>query len=241
VLEVVHGVELVSPDGERLDLHGHLFQGSLHRALDDRRRSRTEQLDLPDAPLRVLDPTDQLLHVLVHGVESDPPAPRWLADALLILRKRGDAIDWPRLIADAAAESRALAVARALAQLDATLDRANVPVPPGVVRQLLAVSASRGARFEHRVAAGPRLFAVGYLVQRLVDYRRWRRADPTRRTRFLGYLRLNWGLESLRDVPRQVARRGLRALAHDVARVAGRVRPAAKADQHAPGGASSGA
>lgn len=237
VLEVVHGVELVSAQDERLDLHGHLLQGSLHTALDDRRRARAIELALADGPLRTLEPTDQLLHVLVHGVESDPPAPRWLADALMILRACGDSIDWPRLLDDAEAESRLLAVAVALDQLRSAFGTANVALPAQAAQRLAGRRWSRGARFEQRVAAGPRLFAVGYLVQRLVDYRRWRRADTQRRTGFAGYLRLNWGLASLRQLPPQIIRRGLRTLAGDLARLAGRLRAAAPgaADQRTPG------
>lgn len=226
VLQVVHGVELVSPGGEHLDLHGHLFQGSLLGELDARRRARAATLALPDGPLSVLEPTDQLLHVLVHGVESDPPAPRWLADALLLVRGQAPSIDWPRLVDDAAAESRGVALAGALRELVDVFGAEHVPVADPTLARLRARRWSLAERLEHRVAAGPRIFGVGYLVQRLVDHRRWRRADARRETGFLGYLRLNWGLASARDVPGQAIRRGLRALTQDIRRAARR-QPAA--------------
>jgi hypothetical protein len=225
VLEFVHGVELVSPAGERLDLHGHLFQGSLNELVDAQRRARAEQLTLGDGPLRVLDATDQLLHVLVHGVESDPPAPRWLADALVMLRRRGADIEWPRLLADAAAESRSLAVARATAELRAVFGATNVPIPATVAAALSNRRWSRRARFEDRIAGGPRIFGVGFLLQRVVDYGRWRHGaagNPARRAGFAHYLRLNWGLDSLGQLPAQVLRRGWRTMKADMARLKGR-------------------
>ena len=86
---------------------------------------------------------------------------------------------------------------------------------------------SAAARFEQRIAAGPRLFAIGYLVQRVVDYRRWKRADGARARAgvgFAGYLRLNWGLLSLRDLPAQIVRRGWRSTTADIARLTGRLK-----------------
>jgi hypothetical protein len=148
-----------------------------------------------------------------------------LADALMILRRRGAEIDWPRLLVDAAAESRLLAVSDALGQLRSVFGGDNVPVPAQVVAHLSDRAWTRRERFEHRVAAGPRLFGVGYLVQRIVDYRRWRRSgrgSPARQAGFAGYLRLNWGLASLRQVPAQVIRRGWRTARDDVERLLGR-------------------
>ncbi len=229
VLEVVHGIELVSDSGERLDLHGHLLQGSLNEAVDARRCARAETLALADGPLRVLDATDQLLHVMVHGVELDPPAPRWLADALTIMRRRGADLDWPRLLADAAAESRTLAVARALTRLRDVFGTENVPVPAPVVAALANRRWSRRARFEERIASGPRVFGVGYLLQRVVDYERWRHSaagNPSRRVGFTEYLRLNWGLTSGADLPGQVLSRGWRTVTRDVSRLGARARAA---------------
>jgi len=247
VLEVVHGVELISAEGERLDLHGHLFQGSLNAVVDRSRRDRAETQTLADGPMRVLDATDQLLHVMVHGVESDPPAPRWLADALMIMRRRGADIDWPRLLADAAAESRSLAVGRAVAELRDTFGAEHVPVPEAVVAALAGHRWSRRARFEDRIAAGPRVFAVGYLFQRVVDYERWRHSaagSPERHIGFPSYLRLNWGLASNSQLPGQVLRRGWRTASADLSLLAGRAPEAhagtaAKEERRA--GASSGA
>jgi hypothetical protein len=223
VLQVVHGVEM-QRDDDRLDLHGHLFQGSLHTALDQQRWARSELLELPDGPLRVLDPTDQLLHVLVHGVESDPPAPRWLADAMMIMRRDGERIDWGRIAADAQHEGRRLAFARAVDELINVFGAQRVSLPSGSADDLPKRRWTHAERFEHRIAAGPRLPVLGFLVQRIVDWRRWRRADRSRKAGLVGYLRLNWGLASLREMPAQVLRRGLRTLRRDTGALFARLR-----------------
>jgi hypothetical protein len=234
VQRVVHATEFQNSAGERLDIHGHLFQGSLHSEMDRRRWERSRQVAGPDGPLRVLDPTDQLLHVLVHGAESDPPALRWLADSTMVLRRDGDAIDWERLLDEARAEGRELAVTRALAELQRQLEPG---IPPAVLHRLGRRRFSLAERLEHRIAAGPRVFTVGYLLQRYVDYRRWRRTgDPARgRTGFAGYLRFNWDLDAAGQLPAQVVRRGVRTLGSDVSRLLAQVRPA----RH-PGDGSSG-
>ena len=218
VLRTVHAVELLSTGSANLDLHAHLLQGSLDARLDARRRARAMTLTLADGPLTVLEPTDQLLHVLVHGVESDPPAPRWLADALVVMRRRSE-IDWLRLMADAAAESRSLAVAQALDELVEVFGRDGVPVPDAV---LIAQRRHRrpplDVRFEHHIASGPRVPLIGYALRRMVDYRRWRRsraASAEPRVGFDTYLALNWGVRARRELLAQATRRAMRTVLAD--------------------------
>ena len=218
VLRTVHAVELLSAGGDKLDLHAHLLQGSLDARQDARRRARAMTLTLADGRLTVLEPTDQLLHVLVHGVESDPPAPRWLADALVVMRRRPD-IDWRRLRADAAAESRSLAVAQALDELVEVFGRDGVPVPDAVLNAYRRRRRpSLDVRFEHHVASGPRVPVIGYVLRRMVDYRRWRRsraASAERRVGFDTYLALNWGVRARRELLAQATRRAMRTVLAD--------------------------
>lgn len=218
VLRTVHAVELRSRDGDNLDVHAHLLQGSLNDRLDRERRARARRIDLADGPLTALEPTDQLLHILVHGVESDPPAPRWLADALVVMRREAD-IDWRRLVADGAAESRSMAVAQALDELVEVFGRDSVPVPDAVLDAYRRHRPSLSARFEHRIATGPRVPVVGYALQRAVDYRRWRHSangDPVRRVGFDEYLRLNWGVTGTTELLAQAGQRAMRTALADV-------------------------
>ena len=218
VLQVVHAQEFRDSRGTILDLHGHLFQGSLHSSLDAERWSRAERLELADGPLRVLDPTDQLLHVLVHGAESDPPAPRWVADATIILRRRGPDVDWSRLVADAEAESRGVALTTSLAELSEILPEVTAGAAAVALDALRGVRRSRSDRLEARVAAGWRLFLIRRPLERVVDHRRWRRSGGAarRRTGLLGYLALNWDADGSAAMVGNFVRRGFGALARDL-------------------------
>lgn len=223
MLRVIQGTAFYNARGHELDLHGHIVGGALDDDLADERWERAVPVGAPEYELRGLDPTDQLLHVLVHGVQSGPQTIRWMADAMLVLRVAGSEIDWQRLVRDAERESQGMAVAGTLAQLEHLF---GFPVPDAVRRAMNARSWTLAERFEHAVVVRPRAFLVGLTVRRYVDYLRWRRVRPPRdRVGFLKYLQLAWDLERASDIPRHAVRQGLRRLVLDSLGVVRGLRP----------------
>jgi hypothetical protein len=64
---------------------------------DDDFRAAAEPVTFQGNRLRILSPTDQLLHVCGHAARwGEVPAIRWVADAVLILRE--GPIDWQRFL-----------------------------------------------------------------------------------------------------------------------------------------------
>jgi hypothetical protein len=99
----------LAADGELLDLHWHLLPDCCWADADASFWREARRIDVAGVESFVLSWTDQLLHVVVHGVRwSAVPAPRFVADALLLLRIASAEIDWERLAAEA--ESRRLTV-----------------------------------------------------------------------------------------------------------------------------------
>jgi hypothetical protein len=106
-----HGWDFTDADGRKLDLHWYALYACSTPGIDDDFWAAARPAKLEDVPVEVLAPTDQLLHVIAHGVRFQGGTPlRWIADALTILNlavAENDPIDWPRFVA--AAHRRELA------------------------------------------------------------------------------------------------------------------------------------
>jgi hypothetical protein len=152
-----------------------------------------------------------LLTAIAHGVRWNPmPPARWIADAVIVLRRQGDRVDWSRLCSDARQRSLSLLLAAALAWL---AEEFAAPVPPDAIGDLAPGRAPWGERAELRArqrAPAP-LRAV---VMRWCVHRRRARAGADRPgvRGFLTYLRQAWGVGASRALPTVAARRLLAKL-----------------------------
>src|SRR6185436_2561962 len=89
-------------DGRHFDLHWHVLWDDTTPGADFAFWEQAIPLEVHHLPTLALGPTDQLLHVLVHGTRYDPTPPlRWLADAMQIFKQAEAQIDWTRLLASA--------------------------------------------------------------------------------------------------------------------------------------------
>ena len=96
-------IDLRGPAGEKLDLHWHLHPAVVvpdHEAESDVAFfERAVPLPAVGAGAVMLDPTDQLFHVLVHGGTNGWPShPLWVADAALLIDGT-DSFDADRFVA----------------------------------------------------------------------------------------------------------------------------------------------
>lgn len=119
---------LVDRAGKQIDLHWRMVAECARAEGDARFWGYAQPLMLGNITALRPSPTDLLFHILVHGLKPDPlPALRWVADAMLILRADGDAIDWDAIgqLAD---------MARVRARLGTALDfleqEMGVDLPP---------------------------------------------------------------------------------------------------------------
>ena len=109
-------VDLRGPAGEKLDLHWHLhpaFIGPGDGTTDDEQFfARAVPLSVGTATSSMLDPTDLLLHVIVHGATTGWRShPLWVADAVSIMDRTHD-LDGDRFASLARASNVALPVVR---------------------------------------------------------------------------------------------------------------------------------
>ena len=183
------GIELRNSRGLALDLHWHVLQDSYDTSVDETLIDGAEPLTVGSQQVAVLNPTDHLLLVITHGLSwsADPPI-HWITDAVMLLRLRGDDIDWQRLT-DLSSRTRTLHTLQS--GLGFLRQRLGEELPAGCAR-LLAARPHRTERlamwFAQRSAA-PWLWGRAPLVA--ASYLRSRRAKgrwptPLGLLRFLG-------------------------------------------------------
>ncbi len=126
-----------------LDLHWHVLASARGDEDDLPFWSAAQPLTIGNHKTLALSPEDQLLHILVHGVRwTRMPHVRWVADATLLLRKAGRAIDVERFLEAAQRTDAVVPVQEGLAFVAALI---------GEGRELLPrVTALKRSRFAER-------------------------------------------------------------------------------------------
>jgi hypothetical protein len=216
-----HAMALSGLGMPSLDLHWRLQEEADDPAGETALWERARPAKLAGVATHILDPADQLLHVVAHGARWRPDGSlRWLADGWVVIQ-RGD-LDWDRFVAEARRRRLTLAAREALCRLGNLLE---VPVPGDVVSALRATPTRRLERWRHRASStapderGPlQAFALHHArYRRLVDAGLVRGGVRD----LLGVVAREWGLEGVWSVPHQALLRGVRR----ARRLAGRGRP----------------
>lgn len=209
---VRHAQNFAGPDGADLDLHWHVFINHLDEATDRLLWDGAIPHRVQQVTTRSLNPTDQLLHVCAHGMALAPVARvGWIPDAMMILRRAGDQLDWSRLLEITARSGNSFPLLAALTYLREQL---AAPVPDDVLHACAAlpVSPQEAALFR---AFARREHPWGQLPILWHRYRLARAQSHQVRAPWWGfpaYLRLYHGKGSLGEmVSWAVARARLRA------------------------------
>lgn len=127
-----HGEEFRSQADKAIDLHWNIFYASRQQELDDICWERSLPLTLQTAKTRMLCPTDQLLHVLIHGMSYRPKDQvRWVVDAFSVMR--AFPIDWDLMVIHAAERRLGIQLKDSLRYLR---DVFNAPVPESALELL---------------------------------------------------------------------------------------------------------
>lgn len=131
-----------------VDLHWHLLDFAPREEMDRAIERDAVESDLAGIPCRALAPEDAFLSAVLHAARWEPVRPvRWAADAVLLVRARGAAFGWDRLVERARAAHAEAPLASALDYLGRRL---GLAVPPRQRRRLSRPPLWR--RIEHRAA-----------------------------------------------------------------------------------------
>lgn len=129
-----HAIALFGPSGAEVDLHCRPLTGAMR---DDEHAwlwDTAVPSSFGDVPVLRPGPTAVLLYAVLHGIWAHVASPiRWIPDAVMILRKDGDAIDWDRLL-DYAARYHLLA--RLAAAMTLLRSEFGIAVPASAATRL---------------------------------------------------------------------------------------------------------
>lgn len=199
----LHGMGFIDESGRRLDLHWHVLEECLQPEAGEIFWNGAVSTNLRGERVLALNPTDQLLHVCVHGIRwNHVPPLRWIADAMTLLRTAVNGIDWNRLVSRVEDCGVVLPVCEGLQYLR---ERMGASIPEEALFRLRRLSPTKVERrcYEittRRPTAARRLLFHWYNHQRLVQSRGLER----RAERFIGYLLKRWGLRSMWNLPAYV-------------------------------------
>jgi hypothetical protein len=209
VLTTRHSLAFRHADGQEVDLH----RGMLwHPGLDDEFWRGSVETEVAGAPVRILNPADQLLHVCAHGAAWNPVHPvRWVADAFRSIEASGSLLDWQRLVAMARRGRLTVPIGEALEVLATDL---GAPVPADVRAELSRTRVSRAERRAHDALARPPSSRRSVAMLSWFWERHRAQAalegDRPGLTGFVSYMQGFWGLERPSQVPAHAVRRLLR-------------------------------
>ena len=144
-----HAYELSDAAGMKLDLHWYAFPECCSLNMDREFWNSAVVTQICNVKTCTMNPTDQLLHICVHGVEWKPEASLyWIADAMKILNTSQLEIDWTRLIKIAHKLRLILPLRYALTYLRNALD---APIPLATLTTIEEIPVSKIERMEYRI------------------------------------------------------------------------------------------
>jgi hypothetical protein len=163
-------------------------------------------VNLLDISCLTLSSTDQLLHVIVHGLQwSELPPVRWIADAVVILREAASEIDWERLSEMARQRRYLYKLCVALGYVRSVFD---APVPLDALTRMKFLPTTRFERLEFRLRAHPPRLWERHLT--LWDYLYYVRRVGDPQDFPLSYLNFwleRWSIDRYRQLPLEALKR----------------------------------
>jgi len=211
IVPVIHGADFVDATGKHhLDLHWHLLIECCQPDADDDFWDGAIPISIEKVKTYALNPADQLLHTLVHGVKWSPVPPfRWIADAIMIMNASSAGVDWDRLVDQAERRRLILPVRHGLRYLH---DRFEAPVPAAVLLRLEEIPVSRAERVEFRYKTeNHKRKPLGNIPILWFDSSRLSGEKNLFRklARFFGYVKHFWDVEHVWQLPLQALSLGV--------------------------------
>lgn len=195
----IHSLDLQSADGYELDVHWRVFYQCSWDGADMTLWDQTETVAFKGVNIRILNPTQQILHNCAHGVRWNILSSiRWIVDVLKIMEKRADSIDWELLVSEAAQRRLTLTMLHALNFLNYNF---NAGISEDILSKLAAIHKDTPEiRLFEKLTSPPRFnnMAIKWLMHShsLGSAPFWEKA-----VLFPDYLKNEWELKSVYQIP----------------------------------------
>ncbi len=199
-----HAIQFRDPDKGEVDLHWHALFECCQSDVDQDFWDSCVPFDFNGTPTQMLDPTDMLFHVVVHGIRWNPmPSIRWIADAVMIMNCSYDEIDWRRLIDLGKERELGLRLRKGFSYLEQRMDQ---PVPDWVLNELASQKIGAMEIFENNYVMRDKRISyqlfLGPLILAYAEYRRFANHRGLVRSLFgfPEYLQYRWALRGRMEV-----------------------------------------
>jgi len=199
-LRLTHSMLFRDAEEHEFDLHWHVMEEACLPGDDRAFWQDSIPITHNGIQARALNPTDQLLHNLIHGLRwAEMPPVRWVADSILLLEQAGSQVDWERLYECAIRSRLTVPLYTGLSYLSRVFQS---PIPSQVVTRFGQAAVSRREVVEFRVKARRRN-PWRRLRFHWFNYRRLRPVIPATLPvlGFVRYLQGRWGVERLWELP----------------------------------------
>jgi hypothetical protein len=207
LVPLIHGYAFYKPSTAKVDLHWHVLPECLRETDDDDFWNDSISVSIESTRSRSLNPTDQILHVCVHGSKWVSTI-RWVADSLMILKSETK-IDWDRLVEQTNQRRLMVPVRHALTYLR---EKFHAPVPAEVLENLDPPSRSEIAEFDYKTENHAQK-TLGNLPLLWYSYGRISNKNANV-IGFTNFLQQFWGLKSRWQLPFHILRRLTQKLLH---------------------------
>jgi hypothetical protein len=99
ILESKHAALFVDPTGYRVDLHWRIFPQSMPDETSKTFWEGAVPVKVHEVATLALNQNDLLMHICAHGARwNTVPSLRWVSDAMAVLSRKNQPIDWSRMI-----------------------------------------------------------------------------------------------------------------------------------------------
>ncbi|MGD0338848.1 MAG: nucleotidyltransferase family protein [Bacteroidota bacterium] len=158
LLYIKHSRNFVDQKGMDIDLNWHALKECCSPHDDDDFWRDSVPSELDGMQLRILNPADLFLTILIHGLKWDPVPPfRWIIDANTILEHHKNNFDWNRILMQVEKLRLCLRLKNAVRVLR---DTARVEIPDDVARRIDRLPVAQFERAEYKYMSEPQNFKL---------------------------------------------------------------------------------
>jgi hypothetical protein len=144
------GMGFKNESGVELDLHWRPLPDSILNSDPNDFWDKTRPVSIMNTQALAMCPEDELLCTIVHGLRRNPlPPVRWVADAVSIIRKCKDEIDWDRFLSYTI---RYKVVIQVKTGLEYLIQHFDLQIPEHVVRKLKDIRPSYAEKVVYKQA-----------------------------------------------------------------------------------------
>jgi len=194
-----HSHPFSNSSGQEIDLHWNSLFLCRYPCADDDFWQGAIPKKIRGVSTCILNPTDQFLHVCVHGVMSPDPAHlEWIADAAVIVNTSLNEIDWDRFVKQAQKNSLVPPVYETINYLKGLL---GLAIPDKVLQDLQKIHVPDASRIRYELLTFPRGVRSYFIFFEDYSQRAGISGFWDRLLAFPRFLKLAWHLDSSIKIP----------------------------------------